>query len=84
MHCFAKKSIQFIVLTCLVSWAAAGAAILLGMREAAGLAYTAFAMAYMLLPAICSVILQKIHKEKPLRFYGAGNKPAVSKCLIFI
>jgi hypothetical protein len=35
-----KKSIQFIVLTCTVSWVIAGAAILLGLREAKGLAYT--------------------------------------------
>jgi membrane protease YdiL (CAAX protease family) len=67
MHCFSKKSTQFIVLTCLVSWALAGVAILLGMHEAKGLAYTVFGMAYMLLPAICSVILQIIHKEKPFR-----------------
>jgi membrane protease YdiL (CAAX protease family) len=59
-----NKSIQFIVLTCLVSWTAAGTAILLGLREAKGLIYTVFAMAYMLLPAICAIILQKIHKEK--------------------
>jgi membrane protease YdiL (CAAX protease family) len=62
-----NKAIQFIVLTCLVSWTAAGLAILLGLREAEGLKYTIFGMAYMLLPAICAVILQKIHKEKPFR-----------------
>jgi membrane protease YdiL (CAAX protease family) len=61
------KSIQFIVLTCLVSWTVAGIAILLGLREAKGLIYTAFGMAYMLLPAICAIILQKLHKEKPFR-----------------
>ena len=60
-----KKSIQFIVLTCAVSWTAAGVAFLLGLREAKGLVYTAFAAGYMLLPAICAIILQVIHKEKP-------------------
>jgi membrane protease YdiL (CAAX protease family) len=64
------KSIQFIVLTCLVSWAAAGTAIFLGLRKAEGLAYTVFAAAYMLLPALCAIILQIIHKEKPFRNLG--------------
>jgi membrane protease YdiL (CAAX protease family) len=62
-----NRSIQFIVLTCLVSWAAAGTAILLGLHEAKGLVYTVFGMVYMLLPAICAIILQKIHKEKLFR-----------------
>ena len=69
-----KKSIQYIILTCAVSWAAAGVAILLGLRggqraiySVQGLIYTFFAAAYMLLPAICAVILQLIHKEKPFR-----------------
>jgi len=60
-----KKSIQFIVLTCTVSWAVAGAAIWLGLQEAKGLIYTVFGSVYMLLPAVCAIILQKIHKEKP-------------------
>ena len=60
-----KKTIQFIVLTCVVSWAIGGTAILLGMREAKGLTYTVFAATYMLLPAVCAIILQVIHKEKP-------------------
>jgi len=59
-----KKGIQFIVLTCLVSWTIAGAAIGLGLHEAKGLSYTVFAATYMLLPAICVIILQKLHKEK--------------------
>ncbi|MDR1761129.1 MAG: CPBP family intramembrane metalloprotease, partial [Bacteroidales bacterium] len=60
-----KKAIQFIIATCLISWAVAGAAIWLGLHEAKGLAYTVFGAAYMLIPAACAVILQKIHKEKP-------------------
>jgi len=60
-----NKSVQFIVLTCAVSWAIAGVAILLGMRQAEGLVYMAFAMAYMLLPAVCAIVLQKINNEKP-------------------
>lgn len=59
-----KKSIQFIVLTCLVSWAIAGMAIWLGLRETKGLTYVVFAAVYMLFPAICTIILQKVHKEK--------------------
>ena len=59
-----KKGIQFIVLTCLVSWTIAGVAIGLGLHEAKGLSYTVFAATYMLLPAICVIILQKLHKEK--------------------
>jgi membrane protease YdiL (CAAX protease family) len=62
-----SKPIQFIVLTCLVSWAVAGIAIFLGLREAQGFTYTIFGMAYMLLPATCAIILQKIHKEKLFR-----------------
>ena len=61
------KSIRFIALTCLLSWAIAGAAILLGIREAKGYAYTAFAAAYMLLPAACAAILQKVSGEKIFR-----------------
>ena len=59
-----KKGIQFIVLTCLVSWTIAGAAIGLGLHEAKGLSYTVFGAIYMLLPTICVIILQKLHKEK--------------------
>jgi membrane protease YdiL (CAAX protease family) len=83
-----KKTIQFIALTCAVSWAIAGAAFLLGLREAKGLVYTLFAMFYMLLPAVCTIILQIIHKEKPFRnlsvsfrfnrwFLAAGITPFV-------
>jgi membrane protease YdiL (CAAX protease family) len=60
-----KKSIQFIVLTCAVSWLIAGTAVLLGIRDTRGLVYTVFAAAYMLLPAGCAIILQAVHKEKP-------------------
>jgi membrane protease YdiL (CAAX protease family) len=60
-----KKSIQYIVVTCAVSWAVAGTAIWLGLREAKGLVYMVFAAAYMWLPAVCAIILQAIRKEKP-------------------
>ncbi len=60
-----KKAIQFIVLTCLLSWTVAGLAIWLGLHEAKGLSYTVFGAIYMLFPAICTIILQKVHKEKP-------------------
>jgi len=69
-----KRSIQFIILTCAVSWTAAGIAILLGLRggqraiySVQGLIYTVFVAAYMFLPAVCAVILQLIHREKPFR-----------------
>jgi hypothetical protein len=62
-----KKPLQFIVLTCLLSWTVAGVAILLGLRIDNVLPYTVFAAAYMLLPAVCAIILQVIHKEKPSR-----------------
>jgi membrane protease YdiL (CAAX protease family) len=62
-----NRSLQFIVLTCLVSWIAAGTAILLGMRDANSPVFIIFSMSYMLLPAICAIILQKIHREKPFR-----------------
>ncbi|MDR0295532.1 MAG: CPBP family intramembrane metalloprotease [Prevotellaceae bacterium] len=62
-----KKSNQFIILTCIISWIVAGAAILLGLRISNALAYTVFAAAYMFLPAICAIILQATHKEKPFR-----------------
>jgi membrane protease YdiL (CAAX protease family) len=60
-----KKPIQFIILTCTLSWGVAGAAILLGLRDTQGLTYTVFAAAYMLLPAICAILLKTIHKERP-------------------
>jgi len=69
-----KRAIQFIILTCVVSWAAAGIAVLLGLRGAStlvlnaqGMIYTVFAAGYMLLPAVCAIILQAVHKEKPFR-----------------
>ena len=65
-----KKTIQFIIFTCVVSWAIAGMAILLGLRSTLSITYTVFAAFYMFLPAICSIILQLIHKEKPFRNLG--------------
>ena len=62
-----RKTIQFIIFTCLVSWAIAGTVILLGLRNTLSMAFTIFAAFYMFLPAICSIILQIIHKEKPFR-----------------
>ena len=67
-----KKPIQFIVLCCAVSWAIAGVAILLGLRVTQKIAYTIFGSVYMLLPAICAVVLQLIHKEKPFRNLGVS------------
>jgi len=69
-----KKSIQFIILTCIVSWTIAGVAILCGMREAKGAFFYIFAPAYMLLPATCAIILQKIHKEKPFKNLNVSFK----------
>jgi hypothetical protein len=65
-----KKSIQFVVLCCAVSWLVAGIAIFLGLRASSGLSYTIFGTSYMLLPAVCAIILQLIHKEKPFRNLG--------------
>ena len=67
-----KKSIQFIVLCCAISWAIAGVAILLGLRVTQKIAYTIFGAFYMLLPAICAVILKLIHKEKPFSNVSIG------------
>jgi len=67
---FIKRSIQYIVVTLIVSWIVAGVAIFLGLRITNGLAYTVFAAAYMFLPAICAIVLQLIHREKP--FTGLG------------
>jgi len=69
-----KNAIQFIVLTCVVSWAIAGVAIWLGVHEAQGPTYTIFGAAYMWLPAICAIILQLIHKEKPFRNLNVSFK----------
>jgi len=88
------KSIQFIILICAVSWTIAGVAILLGLHEAKGLIYTVFASGYMLLPAACVILLQIIHKEKPLHHLGlsfrlngwflvAGIVPIVTVFLAF-
>jgi len=62
-----KKAVQFIIFTCLLSWAVAGAAIYLGIRETKTFSYVIFGACYMLMPMICAVILQLIHKEKPFR-----------------
>jgi hypothetical protein len=62
-----KKSFQFIILTCFVSWAVAGVAILFGLRVESGLPYTFFGMAYMFFPALCTIIIQKTYKEKFFR-----------------
>ena len=67
-----KKSIQYIVLCCAVSWAIAGTVILLGLRVTQNFAYTIFGAFYMLLPAICAVILQLIRKEKPFSNLGVS------------
>jgi len=69
-----KRSIQFIILTCLVSWAIAGAAIFLGLPGPGSIPYVIFGMFYMLLPAGCAVILQLIYKEKPFRNLGVSFK----------
>ncbi|MDR2962066.1 MAG: hypothetical protein LBU90_00255 [Bacteroidales bacterium] len=60
-----KRAMQWIVLTCLLSWAAAGVAILLGIRDVQKISYMIFGAFYMLLTALCALLLQKIHKEKP-------------------
>jgi len=65
-----QRSIQYIIVTLVVSWIAAGTAILLGLRITDGLTYTIFAGAYMFLPAICAIVLQLIHKEKPFSELG--------------
>ncbi|MCL2152792.1 MAG: CPBP family intramembrane metalloprotease [Oscillospiraceae bacterium] len=64
-----KKPIQFIILTCVLSWAVAGVAIILGLRidTTSVIPYTVFASSYMFIPAICTIILQVRHKEKPFR-----------------
>ncbi|MDR1804202.1 MAG: CPBP family intramembrane metalloprotease [Treponema sp.] len=67
----AKRSIQYIIVTLLVSWIVAGVAIFLfGLRITNVQAYTIFAAAYMLLPAICAIVLQLIHREIPFTELG--------------
>ncbi|MCL2230120.1 MAG: CPBP family intramembrane metalloprotease [Treponema sp.] len=65
-----KKALQFIILTCLVSWTIAGIAIFLGLPGPGSVKYVIFAACYMFLPAICAVVLQLINKEKPFRNLG--------------
>ncbi len=70
-----KKSVQFVILTCVVSWIIAGLAILVfGLHQAQGFVYTIFAAAYMILPAVCSIVLQIVHREKPFRNLGISFK----------
>ena len=69
----AKRSIQYIIVVLAVSWIVAGVAIFLfGLRITNVQAYTIFAAAYMLLPAICAIILQVIHKERPFSELGVS------------
>jgi len=73
-----KKPFQFVILVCAVSWTAAWLVLtLLDLRLYSGIlpqigtkgaAYTAFAAAYMLLPAVCAAALQIVHGERP--FHG--------------
>jgi membrane protease YdiL (CAAX protease family) len=62
-----KKSIKFILLTCVFSWVVAGVAIYLGLRVSSGLSYTIFAAIYMFFPAFSTIILQILNKDKPFR-----------------
>jgi membrane protease YdiL (CAAX protease family) len=69
----AKRSIQYIIVVLAVSWIVAGVAIFLfGLRITNVQAYTIFAAAYMLLPAICAIILQMIHRERPFSELGVS------------
>lgn len=83
-----KRTTQFIILTYAVSWTIAGIAILIGLRITQRVVYTVFAAFYMVLPAICSIILQILQKEKPFRklnisfhfnrwFFVAGFVPII-------
>jgi membrane protease YdiL (CAAX protease family) len=65
-----KKPLQYIIFTCAVSWLIAGIAILLGLRLTNTLVYTVFAAAYMFLPAVCTIVLQLLNKERPFRNVG--------------
>ena len=67
-----KRSIQYIVVTLVVSWIAAGTAIFLGLRITDTPAYMIFATAYMLIPAICAIVLQLIHRERPFSELGVS------------
>jgi membrane protease YdiL (CAAX protease family) len=70
-----KKAIEFTIVTCTISWIIAGIAILgFGLRVSQGSAYTVFAALYMFLPALCSIVLQLIHKEKLFRNLGISFK----------
>ena len=69
-----KKALQFIILTCLVSWTIAGIAIFLGLPGPGSITYVIFAACYMFLPAICAIVLQLIHREKPFRNLGVSFK----------
>jgi membrane protease YdiL (CAAX protease family) len=60
-----KKVIQFIVIVCLFSWIYAGVGYLFGIRTNT-LSYTVFAAAYMFLPAIMAIILQKQVNKEPV------------------
>lgn len=61
-----KKTIVYIITTCLISWAFAGICIaLLNIRE--GIGFQVMGMAYMLLPAIVAFCLQKFIYKKPLK-----------------
>ena len=82
-----KKSYQYIIFICLISWLIAGAAILLGLHFENGY-HVVFSSVYMCLPAICAIIMQIIHREKPLKdllisfrlnwwFLAAGVVPAI-------
>ena len=59
-----EKSIQYIILTCIISWVIAGAVILFKLHEIKGIS-TVFNVGYMFLPMICAIIHQLVHKEKP-------------------
>jgi membrane protease YdiL (CAAX protease family) len=62
-----KKSLQFIIMVCIVSWMYAGVALLLGLNLKNILFQQLFGMVYMLMPTILTIILQIKYKEKPFR-----------------
>lgn len=61
-----KKTLPYIIITCLVCWAMAFIAYLGGMRASMP-GYQLFGMLYMLIPAIVAVLLQKYRNKERIK-----------------
>lgn len=62
-----KKTIPFIIVTCVISWTLAAIMYFTGINKAGTPTYNLVAMGYMLIPAIVALIFQKFVNKEPIK-----------------